>query len=59
MTFRVEVDCSGDGTFATYQQFVVDGRKNVTHKFPKQFGAYWVRVVADANGAASAEFEYE
>jgi hypothetical protein len=56
---RVEVDISGSGDWVTYREFDVPAGKPVDHRFPAAFGAYWVRVVANKDATATAQFTYE
>jgi hypothetical protein len=59
VNFRVEVDINGEGQWATYQEFAVASGKTVEHQFPDAFAAYWVRLTADHDCAATALFRYE
>jgi hypothetical protein len=56
---RLEVDLTGDGHWATYNQFEVAPGRTFLHVFPQAFSAYWVRVVADKDTTATALFTYE
>ena len=56
---RIEVDITGNGDWKTYRTFDVPKHKDFTHKFPESFQAYWVRVTADRDCAATALFVYE
>jgi hypothetical protein len=56
---RIEADVAGTGDWVTYAEFTVAPRHPLKHRFPDGFGAYWVRVVADREVVASAQFLYE
>jgi len=56
---RIEVDITGTGVWRTYQVVEVPAKATVTHNFPDALQAYWVRVVADKNCKATAQFRYE
>lgn len=56
---RIEVDISGTDHWVTYHDFDVAAGKPLEHRFPDAFGAYWVRVVADKDTKASAQFTYK
>jgi hypothetical protein len=55
----VEVDITGDGDWKRYATFDVPKGKAVRHTFPREFQAYWVRIVADRDCEGSAFFTYE
>ncbi len=56
---RVEADftCGGDWSIVTTLE-VAPG-KPTEYKFPAAFGAYWLRVVSDADSTMTATFSYE
>lgn len=56
---RLEVDFTGDGRFYPFQTFAVASDKNVRYDFPKNFAAFWVRLVAESPGTFTSEFLYE
>jgi hypothetical protein len=56
---KLEADITGTGVWVLYREFVVPPGKTIEHVFPKGFGAYWVRVTADKETKATAEFHYE
>ncbi|MEZ5352458.1 MAG: hypothetical protein R2762_07460 [Bryobacteraceae bacterium] len=58
VSFRVEVDFSGTGSWRTYRSFPVAAGHELSHDFPDGFGAYWVRAVVNRDCAASAIFRY-
>jgi hypothetical protein len=59
VSMRVEVDITGTGDWVSYRTSSVDTGAKVDHEFPPGFAAYWVRVVADKNCAATAWVVYE
>ena len=59
VNLRMEVDITGTGQWVTYRKFAVPPGKTIEHVFPKDFGAYWVRVSADVNTTATAKFQYD
>lgn len=59
VTFTVEVDPAATGKWRPYGDFNVEPGKTLRHTFPVGFSAHWVRVVADENTTASAQFVYE
>lgn len=56
--FDVEVDFLGDGTWHRYETLVVPAAGYEHHEFPAGFSAHWVRVTADRDCRATAEFTY-
>jgi hypothetical protein len=58
VTFEVEVDFLGNGTWAGYGSFAVEPRGSIHHVFPQGFGAHWARVRADKACRATAYFTY-
>jgi len=59
VTFTIEVDPSGDGTWFKYQDFVVEPNKKLLHDFPQSLNARWIRVTANDNTTATCWFEYK
>ncbi len=55
----VETDVAGDGSWRVYGAFEVTPDAPVEHAFPEAFGAYWVRVTADADVTATAQLAYD
>ena len=53
---RIEVDFLGMGSWETYEKLTVPGYKY--HVFPAGFSAHWVRLVAENQCTATAEFIY-
>jgi hypothetical protein len=58
VTFAVEVDFLGDGSWATYDTFEVGAKGYVHHEFPPGFSAHWVRLVPGSDCTASGYFHY-
>lgn len=59
VSFRIEVDFLGDGTWKTYRDFEVQPDTGyVHHEFPDAFSAHWVRVTVDKACQATAYFMY-
>lgn len=55
----VEVDVAADGRYVEYARFVVKPNEPFTHVFPSGYAAHWVRLTADRDMTATAEFRYE
>ncbi len=58
VTFRVEVDFLGNGTWKTYDAFTVSPRGYLHHEFPTGFSAHWVRIITNRHCTATAHFMY-
>ncbi len=56
--FTIEVDALGDGSFGACETIAVAAGEHATHVFPEGFSAHWVRVVADRDCTATAQFVY-
>ncbi|MFP4250738.1 MAG: hypothetical protein ACLFU7_13845, partial [Armatimonadota bacterium] len=56
--FTLEADVLGDGSFMKTDAFTVGSGEQRTHVFPPGFSAHWVRVVADRDCEATAQFVY-
>ncbi len=59
VTMRLEVDVALDGHWLTYAEPEVPAGETVEHVFPDGYHAHWIRVVADRDCRASAQFVYE
>ena len=60
VTFALEVDFLGDGSWRPYQSFVVKPEQNyVHHEFPDGFSAHWVRARVDKDCTATVYFTYQ
>lgn len=59
VTFSLEADFTGTGTWSEVAAIRVKPRATVQHKFPDAFGAYWLRVTADADTTATAQLDYD
>jgi hypothetical protein len=58
VTFTLEVDFLGDGSFRPYQKLRVPPGGYVHHVFPAGFAAHWVRALVDRRTQASVHFHY-
>ena len=59
VSLRVEVDIDGMGRWLAYRTFQVAPGERVDHDFPDEFQAYWVKIIADNETIATAQFLYE
>ena len=59
VTFQMEVDITGTGEWVAYKEFTVAPNQTLEHHFPDAFSAYWVRVTANHDCKATAQFRYE
>ncbi len=59
VTFRVEADFTGTGTWSEVTTLTVPAGKPLEHRFPDAFGAYWLRLVAEKDVTATATLLYE
>lgn len=58
IAFAIEVDFMGNGTWKTYDVLKVDAKGYTHHEFPDAFSAHWVRIRADGDCTATAQFHY-
>jgi hypothetical protein len=58
VTFTVEVDFLGVGGWKSYARIPVEAGGYAHHEFPAGFSAHWVRVAADRECRATAQFVY-
>jgi hypothetical protein len=58
VTFKVEADFTGTGTWSEVVELKVSAGMPHEYRFPAAFGAYWLRVTADTDTTATAQFEY-
>ena len=58
VTFTVEVDFLGNGTWKEYQKFTVPANGYTHYEFPDGFSAHWVRLRVDSECTATAYFMY-
>jgi hypothetical protein len=58
VTFRLEVDILGDGTWVGYGDFAVPAGGYRYHVFPEGFSAHWIRVRSDIRCRATVVFVY-
>ncbi len=54
-----QIDLHGDGTWANYQTFTLQGGETLEHEFPEAFGAYWIRFVSDRESELTATLTYQ
>ena len=59
VAFTIEVDVVRDGTWFRYAVIRVPAGRTVTHEFPAGYSAHWVRLTADRDCKATAQFTYE
>ena len=59
VVFTIEVDFLATGDWREYGTFTVAPGKGFTHEFPVGYAAHWVRLRADRDCVATAEFTYE
>ena len=59
VSFKVEADFTGTGTWAETATIRVKPGASVIHRFHDALGAYWLRVTAAAETTATAQFEYD
>lgn len=57
--FTVEVDLTARGDWQTFDTFVVQPGETLGYIFPDGYNAHWVRLKADRNCTASAQFDYK
>ena len=58
VTFTLEVDFLGDGSWRPYRSIEVPPRGYEFHVFPEGFSAHWVRVRVDTRATVTAWFVY-
>ena len=58
ITFTIEVDFLGNGTWKEYDRIAVHSKGYGHHEFPDGFSAHWVRVKTSHDCAATAYFFY-
>lgn len=56
--FKVEADFTGTQGWSQVTVLEVRAGKTINYEFPAALGAYWLRVTADADTTATAQFEY-
>jgi hypothetical protein len=55
----VEFDITGYGDWVNYTTLELKAGKTLSHTFPSDFAAYWVRVSSKNDCQASAQLTYE
>lgn len=58
MTFKIEIDFIGDGSWVTYKEIEVPAAGYAHHEFPDGFSAHWVRVRPSRACNATVYFIY-
>ena len=58
VSFKVELDVTGEGDWLVYQSFAVKAGGVLNHEFPASCQAYWVRIIPSADTTANARFDY-
>ena len=58
VTFTVEIDRRGTGSWTAYRRIAVPGNGYVHHLFPPNFSAAWIRLTTDRDCVATAHFSY-
>ena len=58
VSFLLQVDILGDNRWHDFQHFEVAGGEPFEYTFPEGYSAHWVRLVADADVTATAQFHY-
>lgn len=56
--FRIEVDVLGDNHWHEFKRLNVAAGETVRYDFPPGYSAHWVRLIADRDVVASAQFDY-
>jgi hypothetical protein len=57
--FIVQADFTATGTWTEVCKLTVPAGQRLGYQFPEAFGAYWLRVVPEADTTATATFIYE
>lgn len=58
VTYKIEVDFLGNGTWKTYDKITVPPNGYAHHEFPDAFSAHWVRVTVNKDCTTSVYFVY-
>ena len=58
VTITLQIDLDGTGLWVDYQEFEIPSGKRITHQFPAQFSAAWIRAVCVADTSATVQFKY-
>jgi hypothetical protein len=58
-TIRIEVDFDHQTGWHLYESVRLPAGRKVTHAFPEGFSAHWVRLTADTDCVATADFVYQ
>ena len=58
ISFCIEVDPTGNGTWMTYKNVIIPGSETFKHQFPASFQARWIRFIPGKDCGATALLEY-
>jgi hypothetical protein len=58
VTFKIEIDFIGDGSWMTYREVTVPAAGYVHHEFPDGFSAHWVRISVNRDCNTTVYFIY-
>jgi hypothetical protein len=58
VSFRIELDVTGEGDWVFYQNLDVKPGATASHEFPAAVQAYWIRLVPHAGTTATARLDY-
>ena len=53
----IQIDISGNNDWMTYKTILLD--KDLTHQFPTDFQAYWIRFTSNKDTTATAQLKFE
>jgi hypothetical protein len=57
--FTLQLDATGDGVWYDYKTITVPTGKTISHVFPASVQSKWIRVVANKDAVATAQFGYK
>ena len=58
VAFAIEIDFMGNGDWKPYEVLTLGANGYAHHEFPDAFSAHWVRLRADRDCTATAQFHY-
>lgn len=59
VNMKIELDLTGTGIWVNYQNISVPANEKISHIFPQNIHARWLRVTADQDCTATAQLTYE
>jgi hypothetical protein len=59
VTFTLQVDIDGRGTWVDYRSFQVQRGETLSHQLPTGFSASWIRAKSDQSTTATLIFTYQ